>query len=232
MEFYDYWILKTNVNSNVKIKLIEEFGNSENIFKELIGNGNLCFTNLNEYDKFVKSYHYLKENFDIDDYNKILNKHDIKFVKITDDNYPDKLKNIDTPPFSIFYKGDINIVNYQCISIIGTRNPTPYGEEVCKNISKELSFNGVNIVSGGARGKHVIIVIKVNMICINKEFKGFQKNKLSMYYLERIINYRNLCKQYIGIKNQIKKQKVTRVYLPSYFLFLNKEGKESEYVFI
>ena len=195
MEFYDYWILKTNVNSNVKIKLIEEFGNSENIFKELIGNGNLCFTNLNEYDKFVKSYHYLKENFDIDDYNKILNKHDIKFVKITDDNYPDKLKNIDTPPFSIFYKGDINIVNYQCISIIGTRNPTPYGEEVCKNISKELSFNGVNIVSGGARGKHVIIVIKVNMICINKEFKGFQKNELSMYYLERIINYySNLCK--------------------------------------
>lgn len=165
MEFYDYWILKTNVNSNVKIKLIEEFGNSENIFKELIGNGNLCFTNLNEYDKFVKSYHYLKENFDIDDYNKILNKHDIKFVKITDDNYPDKLKNIDTPPFSIFYKGDINIVNYQCISIIGTRNPTPYGEEVCKNISKELSFNGVNIVSGGARG----IDILSHKICLENK---------------------------------------------------------------
>ena len=136
----------------------------------------------------------MKENFDIDDYNKILNKHDIKILKITDDDYPDKLKNIDTPPFAIFYKGDINLVNYQCISIIGTRNPTPYGEEVCKNISKELSFNGVNIVSGGARGKHVIIVIKVNMICINKEFKGFQKNKLSMYYLERIINCVNLCK--------------------------------------
>ena len=188
MEFYDYWILKTNVNSNVKIKLIEEFGSSENIFNELIENGKLCFINLNEYDKFVKTYHSLKENFDIDDYNKILNKHDIKILKITDDDYPDKLKNIDTPPFAIFYKGDINLVNYQCISIIGTRNPTPYGEEVCKNISKELSFNGVNIVSGGARGKHVIIVIKVNMICINKEFKGFQENKLSMYYLERIIN--------------------------------------------
>lgn len=46
----------------------------------------------------------------------------------------------------------------------------------------------------GADGKHVIIVNKVNMICINKEFKGFQKNKLSMYYLERIINCGNLCK--------------------------------------
>lgn len=165
MEFYDYWILKTNVNSNVKIKLIEEFGSSENIFNELIENGNLCFTNLNEYDKFVKSYHYLKENFDIDDYNKILNKHDIKFLKITDDDYPEKLKNIDTPPFAIFYKGDINRVNYQCISIIGTRNPTPYGEEVCKNISKELSFNRVNIVSGGARG----IDILSHKICLENK---------------------------------------------------------------
>ena len=50
MNFYDYWILKTNVSSNIKIKLIEDFKTSEEVYKGLIENGNLNYINLNEYD--------------------------------------------------------------------------------------------------------------------------------------------------------------------------------------
>lgn len=167
MNFYDYWMLKTNVNSNLKIKLITEFNNSENVFKEIIENGNLKFININEYDKFSKTYSTLKNEFDINNYNEILNKNDIKTLKITDKDYPNKLKGIDMPPFMIFYKGDIKILDKYCISIIGTRNATPYGEEVCKNISQELSSNNVGIVSGGARG----IDILSHKICL--ENNGF-----------------------------------------------------------
>jgi len=53
MNFYDYWILKTNVSSNIKIKLIEDFKTSEEVYKGLIENGNLNYINLNEYDRFV-----------------------------------------------------------------------------------------------------------------------------------------------------------------------------------
>lgn len=156
MEFYDYWMLKTNVSSNLKIKLITEFNNSENVFREIIENGNLNFLNINEYDKFSKTYLTLKNEFDIDRYNEILNKNNIKILKFTDDDYPCKLREIDTPPFMIFYKGDIKFLDKYCISIIGTRNATPYGEEVCKNISYELSLNDVGIVSGGARGIDIL----------------------------------------------------------------------------
>lgn len=156
MNFYDYWMLKTNVNSNLKIKLIKEFNDSENVFKEIIENGNLNSININDYDKFSKTYSMLKDNFNIDNYNEVLSRHKIKVLKITDNDYPDKLKKIDTPPFMIFYKGDIKVLEKYSISIIGTRNATPYGEEVCKNITQELSINNVGIVSGGARGIDIL----------------------------------------------------------------------------
>lgn len=156
MDFYDYWILKTNISTNLKIKLIGEFGTSKNIFTHLIIDRNISFVNLSEYDRLVKTYNDLKETFDLNRYNETLNRSGIKFLKITDDDYPHKLKNISSPPFAIFYKGNINFLNSYCISIVGTRNATPYGEEVCKKISKELSLNNINIVSGGARGIDIL----------------------------------------------------------------------------
>ncbi len=156
MNFYDYWIFKSNINYNLKIKLFEEFSNGANIYNEIIKNGNLSVLNLHEYDKLVKSYNTLNESFDIDNYNNILNKNNIKFVKFCDEDYPEKLRNIEDKPFGLFYKGDITLANRYSLSIIGTRNATPYGEEVCKKISKELSINNVGIISGGARGIDIL----------------------------------------------------------------------------
>lgn len=156
MNFYDYWMLKANIGSNTKIKLLMQFKNTENIYKELIEKENLCIVNINEYDRLTSTYHTLIEGFNIEDYNLILSKHKIKFIKYTDEKYPEKLKNIDNAPYGLFYKGNIDLVNDYCISIIGTRNCTPYGEEVCKNISKEISINRVGIVSGGARGIDIL----------------------------------------------------------------------------
>lgn len=156
MNFYDYWILKTNISSNIKIKLLTQFKTTENIYKELIEKGNLSFVNINEHDKLTLTYRTLKDNFNIEEYNAILLKHKIKFVKYTDEKYPEKLKNIDSPPYGLFYKGNIEFTNDYCLSIIGTRNCTPYGEEVCKNIAKEISVNQVGIISGGARGIDIL----------------------------------------------------------------------------
>lgn len=165
MNFYDYWMFKTNVSSNLKIRLLEQLSDSENVYKEVVEQGNLSLVNLNEYDKFVKTYAMLKDGFDIEDYNKLLDKHNIKFVKFNEELYPDKLREIEDKPFALFYKGDISIVNNYCLSLIGTRNATPYGEEVCKKISKELSINKVGVVSGGARG----IDILSHRICLENK---------------------------------------------------------------
>ena len=91
MDFYDYWILKTNVSYKIKTALIKEFGTSKNVFEQLIGNGNLSYINLNECDKFKTTYEFLKNNFDIDDYNLKLEKNNIKFVRFDDEIFPEKL---------------------------------------------------------------------------------------------------------------------------------------------
>ncbi len=140
MDFYDYWILRTNVNSNLKIRLVKEYENSKNVFNNIVLNKNLEFINLEQYGRFVKMYEELKETFDIIQYNKILSKHSVKFTKITDNDYPNKLKNIEHPPFILFYKGNIKLVDLYSLSVIGTRNSTPYGEEVCKKNCKRIEF--------------------------------------------------------------------------------------------
>lgn len=42
------------------------------------------------------------------------------YITILDDDYPDSLKDIDCPPFVLFYKGDINLLNNECYTILGT----------------------------------------------------------------------------------------------------------------
>lgn len=56
-------------------------------------------------------------------------------------------------PFGLFYyKGNLDILNTQCISIVGTRAPSEKGIKKAKQLSKELSNKGFTIVSGLANG--------------------------------------------------------------------------------
>ena len=77
---------------------------------------------------------------------------DIKIINISDDNYPAKLKNIYAPPITIFAKGDISLLSSKAIAIVGSREPSKYGIYVAEKFSKELSKEGIAIVSGLAKG--------------------------------------------------------------------------------
>ena len=88
----------------------------------------------------------------LEKYEKYILKNDIKIINISDDNYPAKLKNIYAPPITIFAKGDISLLNSKSIAIVGSREPSKYGIYVAEKFSKELSKEGITIVSGLARG--------------------------------------------------------------------------------
>lgn len=53
---------------------------------------------------------------------KVNDKFDFEYMPIVSDNYPDKLKTIYMPPFSLFYKGNLNFVNKNVLSVIGNLN--------------------------------------------------------------------------------------------------------------
>lgn len=80
-------------------------------------------------------------------------KHEEKNISIITfycDNYPENLKHIDYPPPILYVKGTLNSsIGY---AIVGTRNPTLYGQRVAEQYAAEFSRHGVCIISGLAQG--------------------------------------------------------------------------------
>lgn len=75
-------------------------------------------------------------------------------LKITqkDDTYPDSLRKIKNPPKQLYLEGNINLLNTNIISIIGSRSCTENGIKLATKFAKELSKQGIVIASGMATG--------------------------------------------------------------------------------
>ncbi|MEK7664432.1 MAG: DNA-processing protein DprA [Patescibacteria group bacterium] len=88
----------------------------------------------------------------------------VKIVKIADENYPETLKKIPDAPKVLYYQGNL-IKDEKCIAVVGTRRPSPYGQQVTLQITGELAEAGLTIVSGMAPG----IDTFAHKICIEKK---------------------------------------------------------------
>jgi len=80
----------------------------------------------------------------------------VECVTFYDERYPYLLKEISTPPFCLYCKGNIQLLNTFCIAIVGSRKPTDYGLVVTKQFAKELTKHDITIVSGMAVGVDTI----------------------------------------------------------------------------
>lgn len=94
-----------------------------------------------------------KEKVDEEELKKIKNRN-YKAITILDDDYPFELKSIYMPPFVLFYKGDISLINGKNkLAVIGSRKPSEYGINATKKILDELFLQcEAIIVSGMASG--------------------------------------------------------------------------------
>jgi len=67
--------------------------------------------------------------------------------------YPERLKNIASPPKQLYCLGNLELLNYdKNIAIIGSRDCSYYGERVTKDFSFNLAKEDICIVSGLAKG--------------------------------------------------------------------------------
>ncbi len=130
-------------------QLIDRFGSAKNIFnlnsKELCatyGIGKSLASTILKKDTLQKAEvlleSYAKEN--------------IQIICYEDPTYPTRLKHIPDPPPVLYYSNKINLNSPKIISIVGTRNATPYGKDIVEKLIKELSLYNVLIVSGLAYG--------------------------------------------------------------------------------
>lgn len=77
---------------------------------------------------------------------------DIHCISINDELYPEILKESTNPPVILYCKGNIDLLNSNCVAVIGTRENTHIGETIASKTVEFLVQNNFTIVSGLAKG--------------------------------------------------------------------------------
>jgi DNA processing protein len=73
-------------------------------------------------------------------------------LTIADTNYPQALLNIPDPPFLLFAKGRIELLNAPALAIVGSRNASPQGLRNAEAFAQAASEAGLCVISGMAQG--------------------------------------------------------------------------------
>jgi len=72
----------------------------------------------------------------------------IETIRINDENFPKKLKAIKKPPEKLYAIGNLDLLNANCITVVGSRKCSEYGVKMTEKFSRELSAKGITVVSG------------------------------------------------------------------------------------
>lgn len=97
-----------------------------------------------------------KEVVDYQLYEKLKSKLKCKYTTLVSTNYPNKLKEIDCPPFVLFYYGDLSLLENKIVAVVGKRKASEYGKRITKNITSKLVKNNYTVLSGMSIGTDMI----------------------------------------------------------------------------
>jgi DNA processing protein len=132
-------------------KLVSHFGGVEPIFHEPYGNLIKIPGIGTEIAKYISDRSYLgiaeKEA-------EFVTKNNIRTYFYLDNDYPFRLRQCDDSPVVFFFRGNCNLDSARILSIVGTRNATNRGKELCEKIIGGLAAGHPDlvIVSGLAYG--------------------------------------------------------------------------------
>ena len=131
--------------------VLQEYGSAEKIYDEFLAHGCAILKGrCSEYGLSQLKVHSSKQN--MHEMMVAMQKLDMGVISQDDADFPDSLRNIQSPPAILFYRGNLSCLRGKCISVVGARNASVQGIEATKTICAELSRNGVTIVSGLAMG--------------------------------------------------------------------------------
>jgi len=103
--------------------------------------------------KQVENFVTLRRNVNPDTCLELIKSKNISFLTYDSENYPELLKNIDDPPMTIFYKGDLECCNFEkTLAVVGSRNLSQGARDSLKRIISGFNSTDLTIVSGGALG--------------------------------------------------------------------------------
>lgn len=136
---------------NKKIsELINYYESIENIFEDKEENIKKIVES-----KFKSQIANFNKNEILDKAIDIINKsndYNIGILSLFDEDYPFNLKQIDNPPYILYYKGDLKKLRRNSIAIVGTREPTKESRRYSFELASKLSSLNISVVSGMAKG--------------------------------------------------------------------------------
>ena len=91
-----------------------------------------------------------------------IEKQEIRTHFYLESSYPQRLKQCADAPILLFSKGNMDLNAQRIVSIVGTRNATEYGKQVCEEIIKDFVGKNILVTSGMAYG----IDICAHQLCL------------------------------------------------------------------
>ena len=107
-------------------------------------------------EKLIQTLRETNRSFDPVSVKDKLTSKGIKVLIWSDEHYPPHLLEIAQPPPVLYCLGEITEADKLAMAIVGTRNVTSYGKQLCKDTAAYLAGHGITIVSGLARGVDAI----------------------------------------------------------------------------
>lgn len=129
--------------------LIEQFGDAQTVFKtkksileNIEGIGSIAAKAIKDFSDFKTCEEEIE----------FIEKHKIRPLFLTDEDYPKRLLNCCDSPALLYYKGNANLNASKIISVVGTRSNTDYGKNICEQIMNALADEDILVISGLAFG--------------------------------------------------------------------------------
>lgn len=142
-------IFLKNIGPTLAKSLVAHFGDAEKVFKatpgrllKVPGIGEKTISQLN-FDEALRR---------AESEMKFIEKNEVDVIFYTDSRYPKRLKTCNDSPILLFAKGVTDLNAQHIVSIVGTRNATEYGKQLCRQLVEELQQYQTLVVSGLALG--------------------------------------------------------------------------------
>lgn len=145
---YRYWLHGIEkLGNGTKQKLMETFGSARAVYQA--GDAQLGKILNGSQAEAVNRW---KQQWKVtESYEKMLEK-EIRMVSIWDRTYPERLRKIKYPPLILYYRGSLPEESKGAVAVIGARECSEYGSFVARSFGESFGREGVNVISGMARG--------------------------------------------------------------------------------
>ena len=142
----------TNFNFQQALELYKAAGSAQNLYEHRNEVGDIiegCTPRLVE---ALKDWGDAMKRAEVEA--KYMEEHKIRAYTLLDDDYPQRLLECADAPLVLYYIGNADLNQTKIISIVGTRQITSYGKDICRKFIRELHemCPQVLIVSGLAYG--------------------------------------------------------------------------------